>query len=57
LWSDYYGGTDRSGNEFRYDVSVTHKAPKKRSEFFNSNIATESEIQDAKMEYWNKLKP
>jgi len=57
LWSDYYHSVDRDGNTFRYDVTVHHKAPRKRTLVVNSAIATQEEIQAAKMEYWNLIKP
>jgi hypothetical protein len=57
LWHDMFGGTDKQGNLFRYDVSVSHKEPKKRTEIWDMSIATPQEILDAKLEYWNLIKP
>jgi len=48
---------DRSGNQFRYDVTIFHKAPTKRKELINPDIANEKEIYAAKMELWNLIKP
>ena len=41
----------------RYDVRVGHIAPRKRTEYFNDDVATPEEIQAAKMEFWNLIKP
>ena len=57
LWVCNNFGKDRNGNEYRYDISVLHKAPKKRNDVFNDTIATPEEILAAKLELWNKIKP
>jgi len=57
LWTDRYGGVDKDGNSFRYDVTVFHKAPRKQSERLNNNILTPKELYDAKCELWKSLKP
>ena len=57
LWSDQWGGTDRSGNSFRYDILVWHIAPRKRTQRWNRDIATSQEIFEAKTEFWNLIKP
>ena len=41
----------------RWTINVWHKAPKKRSEVWSDNIATPSEILEAKLELWEKIKP
>mgnify|MGYP001601628196 FL=1 len=57
LWSDQWGGTDLSGNTFRYDIKVSYIPPRKRTEIWDGDIATAQEIFDAKMEFWNLIKP
>jgi len=57
LWVASPWATDREGRAFRYDVNVWHKEPKKRSEVWSASIATPSEILEAKLELWNKIKP
>jgi hypothetical protein len=46
-----------NGDWFKYYIRVWHKEPKKRNEYYNNSIATDSEIYACKMELWNKLKP
>lgn len=45
------------GEWFQYYVSVWHTPKGKRSGTFSPEIATEEEIQTAKIELWEKLKP
>jgi len=48
---------DRRSSHFSYDVRVTNIPPRKRTEIYNSTIATPQEILDAKTELWNLIKP
>jgi len=57
FWNDQWGGTDRDGNSFRYEIQVWHTAPRKRTEVSNIDIATKQEIFEAKTEFWNLIKP
>ncbi len=58
FWSDATFGTDRYGNEFRYDILVWNIPPKKRSKHYElTSFATNHEIYCAKMELWEKIKP
>jgi len=57
LWIDSYSRKDANGNSFRYDVFIGHIPPRKRTEQSNPRIATDTEIQQAKEEYWQLLKP
>jgi hypothetical protein len=52
-----YRMRDAQDNEFRYDVSVSVKAPRKKNEVYDISAATDVEIWSAKMELWEKLKP
>jgi len=49
--------TDAKGNEYRYDICVLHIPPRKRNAIIDNTIATPSEILEAKLELWNKIKP
>jgi hypothetical protein len=44
-------------DKYNYTAVVSHTPPGKRKELHNNSIATPEEIQAAKMELWNKLKP
>ena len=58
LITDRYFILDKVNNRnWRYDVSVWHILPKKRTEYINSTIATDAEILEAKMELHNLIKP
>lgn len=57
LWLATYSGADKKGNYYRYDILVWHKPPKKKTEVLSTSIATDKEILDAKMEFWNAIKP
>ena len=57
LWIASVFHTDREGRAFRYDVTVWHKEPKKRSEVLSATIATPAEILETKLELWNLIKP
>lgn len=52
-----FGQTDIKGNHFRYDTIVWHKAPRKKNEIQNFDIAAPHEILSAKMELWDLIKP
>ena len=41
----------------RYDIFVLHIAPRKHNAVINDTIATPSEILEAKLELWEKIKP
>lgn len=52
-----YGSFPGTGLPFKYEV-ITFYIPKgKRKEIYKEDIATESEIQNAKMELWQSIKP
>lgn len=57
LITDKYFSVAADGSRFRYDVTVWHKAPRKRNEINNPTIATPTEIYEAKIALWNKIKP
>lgn len=42
---------------FRYDVTVWHTPPKKRTAYVNNSIATDEEILAAKMELHDLINP
>ena len=45
-------------NNFRWDITVWHKAPRKQIEKWdNPTIATPAEILQAKLEFWEMIKP
>lgn len=41
----------------RYDVIVLHTPPRKRTATVNPEIATPQEIYEAKMKFWEMIKP
>lgn len=49
---------DKENNQhFKWDVRVWHKAPSKRSDVINTQIATLEEVLAAKMELYEFIKP
>ena len=57
FWSDEWHHYNKENEDYRYQIRVWHKAPKKRNEVINHMIATDQEIMDAKLEFWNLIKP
>lgn len=57
LWVGDHWGKDANGNQYRYDVTTWIIEPGKRKKIYGSGIATGEEIQAAKLEIWNKIKP
>lgn len=41
----------------RYDVVVLHTLPRKRASKVNPGIATSQEIYEAKVKFWEMIKP
>lgn len=42
---------------FEYRISVSVVPPRKRNERYDNSVATEEEKQQAKLEFWEKIKP
>lgn len=60
LWiSSFDWETDGEGNAFRYDVSISFIPKGKRKQQFgdHEHRVTKDEIHEAKMEFWNNIKP
>jgi len=57
LFTDRHFRVGNNGEYYRYDVTVWHTPPKKRSETVSHGIATEAEIREAKTNLWNLIKP
>lgn len=52
-----YGGDFWNPPPPTYNVTVFHKAPRKRNEVVNTEIATPDEVYQAKIELWELCKP
>ena len=57
LWTDTCRHKNKHREDYEYQIRVWHKPPKKRIEIANHSIATDQEILEAKLEFWNLFKP